>query len=44
MRRLQEDPFISITELAYELNFSTPQYFSTVFKKYKGVSPGSFRQ
>ena len=29
----------SVTEVAYELGFSSSQYFATVFKRYKLVSP-----
>jgi len=36
---IQEQPGISLTTLAYTLNFSTPQYFSTVMKKYTGKTP-----
>lgn len=39
MKRIQENPTISITDLAYELNFSSPQYFSNVVKKYTGMPP-----
>lgn len=41
--KIKNDPNISITKLAYELNFSSPQYFSTVIKKYMGTSPSSMR-
>lgn len=34
---------ISITNLAYDLGFSTSPYFSSVFKKYVGVSPSEYR-
>ena len=30
----------TITEIAFELGFSSPQHFSTAFKKKYGVSPG----
>ncbi|MEX0362259.1 MAG: helix-turn-helix transcriptional regulator, partial [Allomuricauda sp.] len=33
----------SITEVAYNLGFSTSQYFATTFKKYTGMSPKVFR-
>lgn len=35
---------LSITELAYELNFSSSNYFSSVFKKIAGCRPSEFRQ
>ncbi|MBE9598055.1 AraC family transcriptional regulator [Pedobacter sp. MC2016-24] len=34
----------SITTIAFQLNFSSSQYFATVFKKYTGLSPAEFRQ
>lgn len=34
----------SIAELAASLGFSTPQYFATVFRRYTGETPSSFRQ
>lgn len=37
--RIRENPSLSITDLAYELNFSSPQYFSHVIKKYTGTPP-----
>ena len=32
-----------VSEIAYELGFSSPGYFSTVFRQYKGISPARFR-
>ena len=43
LERINADPEISFTKLAYELNFSSPQYFSTVMKKYTGKSPGTMK-
>ena len=34
---------LSITAIAMECGFSTSQYFSTVFRKYAGVSPSDYR-
>lgn len=34
----------SITEVAMRCGFCTSQYFSTVFRKYAGVTPSDFRQ
>lgn len=34
---------ISIQDIAYDLGFSSPLYFSTVFKKFTGVSPSAYR-
>lgn len=39
IEKINNDPNISLTELSYELGFSSPQYFSTVIKKYTGKSP-----
>ena len=33
----------SITDTAYYLNFSSSQYFATVFKKYTGTTPTKYR-
>lgn len=41
---IKEDPDCPLSEIAYELNFSTPQYFSTVVKKYTGKSPSSLKE
>lgn len=40
---IKEDPSISFKDIAYELNFSSPQYFTTVVKKFTGKSPGELR-
>ena len=36
-------PNKSIAEVAYELGFEYPQYFSTLFKKKEGMSPSEYR-
>lgn len=33
----------SLTNLAYDLGFSTSSYFSTVFKKFEGMSPSKYK-
>ena len=33
----------SIKDIAYDLGFSSPAYFSTVFKQYNGYSPTSLK-
>ena len=35
---------LSVTEIALATGFSSGQYFSTVFARYKGVSPTDFRK
>ncbi len=40
---LRENRQANISQIAYALNFSSPQYFATVFKKYAGVSPVEFK-
>lgn len=38
------NPSKSISEVAYELGFEYPQYFSRLFKKKEGMSPSAFRE
>ncbi len=33
-----------VKEIAYEMNFEDPYYFSRIFKKKTGVSPSKYRQ
>jgi AraC-like DNA-binding protein len=42
-KRLMVNPELSISEIAYRLNFSDNSYFSKFFSKYAGVSPAEFR-
>lgn len=35
---------LNISQIAYDLNFSDPPYFSKFFKKYTGKSPEDFRR
>lgn len=37
--QLLSDSSLSIKEIAYDLGFSSPTYFTTVFKQYKGYAP-----
>ncbi|SEQ66592.1 helix-turn-helix domain-containing protein [Neolewinella agarilytica] len=38
------DPHKSISEVAYELGFEYPSYFSRLFKKKEGLSPTEYRE
>ena len=38
-----EDGGMSVTEVAYQCGFSDVRYFSTVFKKYYGISPSNVK-
>ena len=40
---LLKDPSISISDIAYDLDFSSPSYFATVFKRFNRVSPYKYR-
>lgn len=42
-RRLAADPGLGITEVAFDLGFSSSQYFATVFRRYIGGSPRTWR-
>jgi AraC-like DNA-binding protein len=39
---LMKETSLSATAAAYELEFSSSQYFTSVFKKYKGLTPGQW--
>ena len=41
---LQQNPKRSITEIAYETGFSSPQYFATVFRTFYKKPPQQFRE
>ncbi|NNK76337.1 MAG: helix-turn-helix domain-containing protein, partial [Maribacter sp.] len=41
---LLENTSLSISEIAYSIGFSTPNYFSTAFKNKHGVSPMAHRK
>ncbi len=34
----------TIKDIAYELGFTDDAYFSRVFKKYYGITPGDYKQ
>ena len=38
------DPSKSVSEVAYELGFEYPPYFSRLFKKKEGISPTAYRE
>lgn len=42
-RRLAGDPALAVTQVAYDLGFSSSQYFATVFRRYLGGSPSTWR-
>ncbi len=43
-KRLLTNGDMSITELAYDLNFQDNSYFNRFFKKYADVTPEEFRK
>lgn len=43
-QELLEKQELSITDIAYNLGFSSPTYFSKVFRKYKSYSPTSYKK
>jgi len=43
-KRLLEDPYIKIYEIAEKLGYSNNAYFSSAFQKYTGMTPSEFRK
>lgn len=43
-RRLAGDPALSVTQVAFDLGFSSSQYLATVFRRYLGGSPSTWRE
>lgn len=43
-KKMLQDSELTISEVAYKTGFSSPNYFSTVFKNKFGVSPNAFRK
>ena len=43
-RSMLQNPELTISEVAYKNGFSSPNYFSTVFKNKFGLSPNAFRK
>jgi len=43
-KRLLVNADMSVTEIAYELNFQDNSYFNRFFRKYAGLTPDSFRK
>ncbi len=41
---LLSDRSKSVTDVAFHLNFSTTQYFATVFKKFTGMTPSKYQK
>jgi AraC-like DNA-binding protein len=43
-KEMLKKPELSISEIAYEVGFSDPNYFSRTFHKEFGAPPGDFRK
>ena len=43
-KQLLRETTLSITEIAFELGFTSSQYFSIVFKRYTGLTPTAYRK
>jgi len=43
-KKLLKNPEMNISEIAYQLGFSDPLYFSKYFKKEVGVAPVQYRK
>ena len=44
IKRIDEDPSVSIAEVAYDLGFSTPSYFIRCFRTRFGITPNAYRK
>lgn len=44
LRLLQDEPQYNISEISYQLGFTSPRYFSRCFKSFYGVSPLNYRK
>ena len=42
-QEMMKDPDYSVKDIAYDLGFSSPAYFSTVFRQYVGDSPTAYK-
>lgn len=42
-KRLLSENSVSIKDVAYDLSFSSPGYFATVFKQYSGLTPTDYK-
>lgn len=42
--RLKNHPEFNISEISYQLGFSSPRYFTKCFKDFYGISPQSYRK
>lgn len=43
-KKLMHDSDLTISEIAYQVGFSNPFYFSRLFKRYEGVTPSELRK
>lgn len=43
-RILRDEPGVAIKEVAFQVGYDDPLYFSRIFKKYRGVPPSAIRQ
>ncbi|WP_335872590.1 response regulator transcription factor [Bacillus sp. 2205SS5-2] len=43
-KKLLENPFLKIYEIAYGVGYQNEKYFSKVFKKHSGLTPNEYRQ
>ncbi|RIW29577.1 response regulator [Bacillus salacetis] len=43
-KKLLENSYLKIYEIAYEVGYQNEKYFSKVFKKHEGITPNDYRQ
>ena len=43
-KELLKNPLLSIADISYSLSFSSQSHFTTVFRRFTGITPNTYRQ